>query len=288
MRTVDDVLALPWDKDYPRAVQIETVSYCNGHCSCCPYEITSKLFPQSRMPDALFASILEQLRDFQPLLVAPYMNNEPLADVSFFSRLFAIRDVLPDAYIDVATNASLLTREKAELLLSSLVRVDEVKINFSSWKKEEYEGRTGLSYGRTLRNVLEFIDLARATNGRGRYRIILVGSDHPEEDRQFWGERGIEVSSYAKVSRGGIIDPSPSKSTITGCKYDRQDNWLHILSTGEVVLCCMDWFRRYRLGDLCTASIEQIWRGEQYTTIRDKIRNSTDLSFICNNCEWGT
>ena len=62
---------------------------------------------------------------------------------------------------------------------------------------------------------------------------------------------------------------------------------MHILSNGQAVLCCMDWYHKNILGDLNQEDIYSIWNGKKYQDIRNKIMDSQDISFICNNCEWG-
>ncbi|HIH12803.1 TPA: radical SAM/SPASM domain-containing protein [Candidatus Woesearchaeota archaeon] len=288
MKTIDDVFAKEWKLFYPRAIQLETSSLCNSHCTYCPYDSVSKIFPKSRISEDLFINIINQVKHFQPQLFAPYMNNEPFADKHFLKRLKIIRDALPNTFIDIATNGSLLTEELSQELLSPEYAVDEIKINFPTIIKEEYEKLTSLNYDLTLDRVIKFINIAQKVDFKGRYRIVMVDSKHLEIDVEFWRSKGIPSNKYAKVSRGGIIDTGLiAKNLVNGCKYNRQNEWMHILSNGLVVLCCMDWHRQQVLGDLNNQSIDQVWNSNSYQAIRKRISNSEDKSFICNNCEWG-
>src|SRR3989338_2634545 len=175
MKTIDDVFAKEWKLFYPRAIQLETSSLCNSHCTYCPYDSVSKIFPKSRISEDLFINII--------------------------NRLKIIRDALPNTFIDIATNGSLLTEELSQELLSPEYAVDEIKINFPTIIKEEYEKLTSLNYDLTLDRVIKFINIAQKVDFKGRYRIVMVDSKHLEIDVEFWRSKGIPSNKYAKVSR---------------------------------------------------------------------------------------
>ncbi|MFH1376873.1 MAG: radical SAM/SPASM domain-containing protein [Candidatus Woesearchaeota archaeon] len=288
MKTLDEVMAEPWNKDFPKAIQIETTSKCNSNCIYCPHPQTRHKFGSSKLDDGLFLNILEEIKKYSPQLIAPYLNNEPLMDKHIFEKIKKIREILPKTFIDFATNGSLLSLDKIQMLLSDELGIDEIKINVPSIDSKEYKILTGLDYNKILNNIKNFVDITREKNFNGRYRIIIVSSKEPEKDLIFWKNLGIESKTYRKISRGGIIDTQyDTKEKITGCKYNRESEWFHILSTGEAVLCCMDWNREHLLGNLKKRSIKEIWDGKKYKQIRKKIQFNTDKNFICNKCEWG-
>jgi len=288
MKTLDGVMGESWNKFFPRAIQIETISECNSSCIYCPYTQTKKKFGHSKLDSKIFEKVLKEIKKYSPQVIAPYLNNEPLMDKDIFSKIRKIRNVLPNTFIDFATNGSLLSLDKSQILLSDELGVNEIKINIPSTIPKEYEMMTGLNYDKTLRNIKDFIDTAKDKNFKGRFRIIIVSSETPEVDLKFWQNLGIESKVYKKISRGGIIETEYStKEKITGCKYNREFEWIHILSTGEIALCCMDWNREHILGDLKNQSIKEIWEGTRYNQIRQQIKFSEDKDFICNKCEWG-
>ena len=287
MWTLDEAIARPWNKEFPRAVQIETVSLCNAKCTFCPYPTTSKIFPAAAMTDVLFDNILSEVATQQPLLIAPYLNNEPLLDQKIFRRMQALRMAVPQGFIDLSTNASRLNEKNAEQLLSPDINVNEIKLNFPSINKVEYEQLMGLNYEESLKNVREFIKLAERVRFKGRYRIIIVSSYTPNQDIDFWNAEGIEAKVYNKLSRGGAVTTAHEpKEKISGCKYNRETEWMHVLHNGLVVLCCMDWYRSAVLGDANKDSLKTIWQNPLYADVRRRVQTSSDKSFICNKCEW--
>ncbi|HLD04095.1 MAG TPA: radical SAM protein [Candidatus Nanoarchaeia archaeon] len=287
MKSLDEAINGKWDKNFPKAIQIETTSRCNARCNFCPYPETSRLFESGTMNDDLFDKVVSELSEFQPLVVAPYLNNEPLLDRKLAERIKQIRRLLPRTHIDLSTNGAALTEKVGLQLLDPELGIDEIKINFPSTDPIEYGRIMGLDYGRTLANVLRFTGQAKEMGFTGRLRVIIVTSSAPEEDLDFWKQEEIEAKVYQKISRGGIIQTEHApKSRVVGCKYDREKEWLHVLHTGEVILCCMDWYRQHILGDLRKDCIADIWQNERYRNIRAQIRDSADKEFICNKCEW--
>jgi len=288
MRKLDDVMEEHWTKNFPRAIQIETDSRCNSKCNYCPYTETSKRFGHSKMNEELFLKILRELAEFKPQVIAPYMNNEPLIDKEIFRRMKLVRKALPNVFIDFSTNGSLLTQAMSEQLLDAEIGVNEIKINFPSIDQAEYERITRMNYQRTVTNIIQFVGMAGRINFQGRYRIIMVGASEPVEATEFWENRGIVAKVYPKLSRGGAIETDMEvRGEVFGCKYNREKEWLHILSSGDIILCCMDWYREHNLGNVQDISISQIWNDREYSALREKVQYSTDKDFICNKCEWG-
>lgn len=54
---------------------------------------------------------------------------------------------------------------------------------------------------------------------------------------------------------------------------------------GKVSLCCNDPLGKYSLGDLNEQSIKEVWYGEQYNTIRNKIISGRKNLDKCNRCD---
>lgn len=174
----------------------------------------------------------------------------------------------------------------------TIPRIIQVATHKSSYCITEKSPFFVLHFEALARSYLESRGLQRGTieyqdRFEGRARIIIVGGA-TVDDLNYWTDLGLEAKVYKKVSRGGLIETGFKGNQISsGCKYNREKEWFHILSTGEVALCCMDWERRYILGDLKQSTIQEVWNGDLYQEVRGKVSLSEDLGFICNNCEWG-
>ncbi|WP_147127636.1 radical SAM/SPASM domain-containing protein [Shimia ponticola] len=95
-----------------KAIQIETLAFCNYKCSFCP---TNQIeMPKGRMTDRLFESLIDQLREFEGE-IRLYLRNEPLLDKRIFD--FAkTADEQTKGKVVIQTNGSLLTYEAAQKL----------------------------------------------------------------------------------------------------------------------------------------------------------------------------
>ncbi len=65
----------------PKAIQIQTISGCNGNCVFCPNKKTKISIPyKDQMEESLFYSIIDQCIDLGVRRISPYLMNEPLLD----------------------------------------------------------------------------------------------------------------------------------------------------------------------------------------------------------------
>jgi hypothetical protein len=95
-----------------KAIQIETLGFCNYSCSFCP---TNQIdMPKGRMPNELFERLVEQLSEFDGE-VRLYLRNEPLLDKRLVHFVETLRERTP-ATILIQTNGSLLTEALAARL----------------------------------------------------------------------------------------------------------------------------------------------------------------------------
>ena len=81
--------------DFPAHVHLETNALCNAACTFCPYPTLER--KGAKMPDALIAKIIEDLRDIPqtlPFQLSPFKVNEPFLDTRLFSILAQINRAL--------------------------------------------------------------------------------------------------------------------------------------------------------------------------------------------------
>jgi len=83
--------------NFPRILQIQTQSFCNGQCTTCPYPIVSKKLDQGTMEWDLFSKIARESAS-EPLLssVLFELHNEPLLDKRLPFFVEYSRKNLPD------------------------------------------------------------------------------------------------------------------------------------------------------------------------------------------------
>lgn len=103
-----------FEKNRPlfKDIEIETINRCNGICGFCPVNKNEKQRPYHKMTEELFYSIIDQLAEISyNRQVALFSNNELFIDDRIICFAEYTRKKLPDAWINLYTNGTLLTEE---------------------------------------------------------------------------------------------------------------------------------------------------------------------------------
>ncbi len=274
--------------DFPKIVQIQTSSICNGGCTICPYPYVEKDLSHGVMDDDTFKKIVDECSKHDVHRIIPFLMNEPLADPKLIERIRYIKGKNPEAHVSISTNGSFLTKKKAEELVNS--GVDSVGFSFQGITKGEYEGiMKGLNYDETLAKIEYFLSLPRP---KGMEVIInqVVKNSSLEDINNFWRGKNVDtvyVGTY--ISRAGFLGAKKDRvSKLRGCfDDDRPMKQISFLYNGDAILCCMDWRREVFLGNVKERSIEEIWNSPKYEKIRNVIYNNDAIgeNFICKRCE---
>lgn len=264
---------------YPKFIEIQTTSACNAACRVCPHPEVAKERRGGRMSDILFRSIVDQSIEHQDeLTLIPYLNGEPLLDVRLAERLQYCRDVCPASPLEISTNVSMLTDSWRRKL--SPIRIDDVRLSVFGFTRETHQRMMpGLDYDTVMGNLW-----AAARDDDFRTSLGVVGVvllDHPlvtEEDRDrahaFCDEFGFELFEWGVLDRARNVKSftnSTFAKRVVGCEQRRDIERLHVLYDGSVVLCCQDWRAEVVLGNLNETSIDELWNGEVYTDVRERI-----------------
>lgn len=139
--------------EFPRTLQIQTQSFCNGRCSICPYPTVSKKLDQGTMEWDLFAKITnESARESLLSIVLLELHNEPLLDTKVFDRVKHIKSISPDKSCVIVINGELLDRFNLIDIMQS--NLDHMIISLNAHSKEIYKiTNIGLNYDKVMKNV---------------------------------------------------------------------------------------------------------------------------------------
>ena len=90
---------------------------------------------------------------------------------------------------------------------------------------------------------------------------------------------------YANSNRGGSLTGLPAASLSGKRACANPFGQLVIMPPGIAVLCCADGFKQIQLGDVRHESLEQIWRGRRFHTIRTYLASGRRSEIpLCKNC----
>ncbi|HDP35212.1 MAG TPA: radical SAM protein [Candidatus Hydrogenedentes bacterium] len=277
---------------FPRMVQIQTRTGCNGACVFCPYPDASEKVPKGKMDEGLLEKIVAEIARYNVTRrISPYLMNEPFLDKSILERARFIKRHVPRASIVLTTNGSLLTDET----LLDLVKDNPLRalyISMQGIEKEPYEDsmRGSLKFERTKANIERLIELRDQYAPELKIVVTMIKTKLVDVDKAvaYWRSRGVE-SKYTRLeNRGGNTDAFDTLNV--GDKRIYKDcvrllKNAYILFNGDMILCCTDYYKTMVLGNVAESSIAEVWNSERATTIRrDFLRGDLSRIPLCADC----
>jgi MoaA/NifB/PqqE/SkfB family radical SAM enzyme len=277
----------------PLRVQVQTQAGCDGRCVFCPNEeVLHSGLPHGKMTPELFQKIVDELAETRPRRILPYLMNEPLLDKRLPEFVRYIAERLPDTTTLVTTNGTHLTEDRAEALMDAGLK--RIKVSLQSLDPETNRRIMGYSSDKVIANVLAARRLMKEKRLRHfdlRVSMIVSRMNLPEIEsaRRFWRKHGIRLVTSALENRGGNIKTAPEFNphgmrSMGNCIRPSRD--MCILFNGDVVLCCVDWFRTTIPGNVAQQSLREIWNGPRMKLIRAGLAagDADRVPEICRNC----
>ncbi|MGA2159117.1 MAG: SPASM domain-containing protein [Dehalococcoidia bacterium] len=177
--------------------------------------------------------------------------NEPMLDKRLAEFVSYIKKKLPSVITNLNTNGDLLNRNTWLNLRSS--GLDSAIIS-------QYDGKLN-------KNIINLLD--EISDNERKHMFVRV----------FDMERdGNSVGGLIKVNKSIRL---PLRSSCW-----RPFHQLCVNYKGKVPLCCVDYFSSIELGDLCSQSIMEIWKGMKFAYYRSWLMARTrDFINLCRVCD---
>ena len=272
----------------PLYINLEPTNACNLQCYTCCIDGTRK---RGTMDLDLFRKIIDQARESGVYEVALFLGGEPLLhkDLAYMIKYVEEKGLESRVY----TNATLLTREKAEAILDAGLTFLGLSIDGDN--KEEYESmRIGAKFDEVMENVTTLLELKKARGTDKPYvsmQMIKLRENpnqtiDPAFRARFDGLPLDEMSLRNPHDWRGEMENIENLDR--GKKYYPCEHFYSAMSIawdGRVVGCSADLNGRQILGDLNKQSIMEIWNGEQYRLHRrmQKQKRYKELP-LCAEC----
>ncbi len=282
---------------FPLHLDIDPTNRCNLKCAMCPrtyylQEGRGEWNPEGRLGDldfGLYEKLIAEGAARGLKSVKLNFLGEPLLHPRLGDLVaLAARSGL---WVMINTNATLLTAEKSEELLTA--GLTDIFFSFDSPYPKEYEAvRAGATYDRTLANIQGFMAAKKRLGRDGvqtRASMVLSGEDAPETMETV-------KADYIKLFRGlGVAEIGFGLATVMGRDYSGLGpagfvcpdlfRRMFIFWDGPASPCCGDWERRLIMGDAKTASLAEIWTGAEYRRLREAHASGRyDLVPACRAC----
>ena len=230
----------------------------------------------------LARELMAQMRDNAAgaMTVVPFFRGESLTHPQWDTLLAGLHE-FGLGPIQMATNASLLTEERARRLLE--IGIDTLSFSMDTINAETYRRLRGADYAQSLRNVVHFLEMRSSHIGSGGCHTVQVSAVKTSENIlelndfiEFWQGKVERVRIYPEHSADGKLGSlaDPVSRTVperrTACPKVTED--MVIYWNGDVALCNHDWTRRLtgpHLGSVRTDSIAEVWASPAYEVIRE-------------------
>lgn len=235
-------------------LEIETVNRCNGVCSFCPVNRNVDTREPHLMDESLFDRIVDELACIGYAgKVSLYSNNEPLLDERILKFSAKLRKKVPDAYIFMFTNGTLLTMDIFKGLIPNL---DELIID---------------NYNQAL-NIIPSVQKVKA---------------HCESHPELIEKVSIVMRKPDEIllTRGGN---APNRTHLADypdipCALVYQQ--MVVRPTGQVSLCCNDALGQHTLGDVSKDGLQGTWYGKRYQQVRRALDAGRKNFGQCRYCD---
>jgi hypothetical protein len=290
---VSDLVGLGWLQrpeelctDYLlTTAQIEVTAHCNWGCSFCPVPDDRK--PPATMPMSLFEEIIEKISPHDTIrYVTFHFYNEPTLD-RFFDERVAVLQV-HRLLLRLFTNASHLNEKKIETLKRSGV-LYQLVVNLPALREEDFRAWTkSKTYARTLRNLDAAIEsglpVEIVVNGAGEDLNHRVG-----ELREYYAARGVPVRPTLISDRAGTLAGPYNQAIriegpLRGCAWPV--NHAHFSVTGDMFICCNDYYQRETFGNIAAGSVHEIMTSPAAVLVRRRVFGVSDApaDYLCRSC----
>ena len=279
----------------PQRIQIQTQSGCDGRCVFCPNrDVLKSDLPQGRMEAELYHKVIGDLARTPPHRVSTYLMNEPLLDGRLPDLIRYTSQALPGVTTLVTSNGTHLTREMGEGLIDAGLK--RLKVSIQSLDRETNARLMGASVDSELvvARVLAFKRLIRARRSKLDLRVSMIvtklNADAIAHARRFWRKHGIRLVTSVLENRGGNIADAdalnPHGMACAHCDCIRPSREMCVLWNGDVVLCCVDWWRTAVVGNVAEQSVQEIWQGARLREVRAALRENDEdaMPKICAHC----
>lgn len=235
-------------------VEIETINRCNGGCDFCPVSKKNESREFKVMEWELFKNIIDQLAEIgYSGRLALFSNNEPFLDEGILEKHEYARTNLPNCRMHLFTNGTLLTIDKFLKLIEYL---DELVI-------DNYNQELKL-----IKPCQEIFEYCKENDDIRKKVTIVLRKPH-----EILTSRGGDAPN-----RGNIVS-YPDLPCVLPFKQ------LIIRPDGKVSLCCNDPLGRDTLGDVKKDKLVDIWYGERFSLVREKLGSGRGNWNHCVNCD---
>ena len=283
----------------PRYVHIELNNTCNLKCVMCSYSTMKR--PKQYMSIDTYKRVINDCVRSGILYVRLFAMGEPLLHPKFFEMVKYAKSK-GIGFVDINSNANLLTMEKSKQILES--GLDRVVFSVDGSDEETYRK---IRIGGSLKKVKENINYLmeqRKKMKKHKPLVIVQTIKMKETEKQineivnYWGsivdrvgvcdvmDQSEQIKSVARGKTKWKKDASKISANERKIPCPLLWTMMTITPNGDVSACCGDTDVLLKIGNVNESSLLEIWNGKKLNWLRkmhlDKKFNAMPL---CGECE---
>jgi len=281
--------------EFPSMVLVEVTNECMLDCIMCPHSQLKE--KTGLMQFDLFKKIIDECRRHHTLgdLVFSGMG-EPLLHPQIIEMgRYAKSRGIPN--VRLITNAVCLSKDKTEELLGDS-GFDEIHFSLDALTEETYRKIKGRDVFETVQENIKYFLSQKREKKRWKPFVnlhILRMRDTVDEIDGFFEKwspllsEGDQILVKEVHTQGGTVGDRRLEDQIPkGERFPCRQLWefLYVCRNGDVVPCCMDPFKKLKIGNLNESSLKELWDGPNLKRIRDiHQKGRYDEIPQCSQCE---
>lgn len=304
-KRLKDILPL----EIPLSLYVEPSNHCNFRCKFCArnfYDFKDYAGPFQHMNFDLFKKLNNELTLWGMLKVLKfYYLGEPMLNPAFISMLKLSLDSKIAERIEITTNGSILDEDNSRELISIINKYDTpVYMRFSIYsviqERHSFITRSNVLVGNIRENITRLYEYRNLCGSTNPFIYVKMIDTFTEENALFFKtykdisdevviEEPMNWSSYQDRDLLSGIYSIEQLSQIKvrrvrkACPYPFYT--LAINSDGDVVVCCVDWSRHTKVGNIQEQTLKEIWQGEALKRLQMlHLDGKRYLNKACKNC----
>lgn len=282
-------------------IVIEPSSICNLKCEYCVVSNGSVKIDRGIMSKEVLDKVIEAINQ-NPNIKHVQLNGlgEPLVNKDFPNILRRLHEETNVSSVHFFTNGMLLDKDMCREIVKVPIKM---RIMFSldgHTALENDSQRKGSNYNIVKSNIEYLLEEIERFGLQQQFdlrinNLILA----PQNEEVLVPEYLLKDFGFLRIdSHRAFYFPQLSENPLKkkGVKFHKNPekrickrcfNETTIRSNGDVIVCCWDSGCTLTMGNILKNSIEEIWNGEEYTKLREKMRPDVsfdDLPPICKDC----
>lgn len=278
----------------PYCIFIDPSSACNFKCGFCMNQYIKQ---PTVMSMSLFKKLIGDLDEFKNPVktIRLYGFGEPLLNKNFCDMVRYAKKSPKVLEVDTTTNASILTPELIDDLVSS--GIDRINISIEAMNTEKYREFTNNSTV-IFENIVNNVKLLFEKKQNTIIFVKICGDYLTDEEKEKFKDiftpisDGCDIEHTMNCWRDVKVENVNQKVGIYGqelkevsvCPYVFYSFFIH--SDGHASACFLDWNKKLVIGDAKNESLKSLWNDKLMGSIRktmlNKERKNHPVCYECN------